>query len=232
MGKALTVHQFVADFKTVEEQRVVAFLGRPTAKIHLKAEKFWAATEVYLARCAQDPKRDLLKCNRDSLKDAFLKCASDGLVPDGQHAAIVPFWESATKTLVAQYVPMVKGIIKRARELGEVWGMDCEAVFEKDDFFIDLGDPSAPPRHVPPKKGKRGDVVGAWAVFRDRNRLVIHREYMDREQIDKARNFSKAKNSPAWNDWFSEMARKTVIRRGAKYVPCGDEMSLIVNRDD
>jgi hypothetical protein len=43
-----------------------------------------------------------------------------------------------------------------------------------------------------------------------------HIEWMDREELDKTRNSSKAANSGPWVDWFEEQCKKTVIKRAMK----------------
>ena len=56
----------------------------------------------------------LLECDRKTLYSACMKCATDGLLPDGREAAIVKFGSSA------QYMPMVAGIMKKVRQSGEL----------------------------------------------------------------------------------------------------------------
>src|SRR5215472_9552133 len=56
---------------------------------------------VLVTALNQNP--ELAKCNRHSLFLAAIKCAQDGLYPDGREAALVPFKGQA------QYMPMVTG---------------------------------------------------------------------------------------------------------------------------
>ena len=47
---------------------------------------------------------------------------------------------------------------------------------------------------------------------------------MTTEEINKTRNtYSKASNSKAWKESWSEMARKTVLRRLCKHIECDFE---------
>lgn len=190
-------------------------------------ERFKAAL---VTAVAQNP--DIFDCEPNSIRLALLKCAQDGLVPDNRLAALVPFKDNKRNLLLAQYIPMVQGIIQRARELGEVFSITANVVHENDDFVVDETDLESM-QHIRPKLNTpRGQIIGAYVIFRHQNGRVIHREIMDREQIDKTRAVSRAKNSPAWNDWFSEMARKTVIRRGVKYVAMSTVLRQIVERED
>jgi recombination protein RecT len=174
----------------------------------------------------------LFKCAPETVRNALMKCAADGLVPDGRQAALVPFYDNDKKCLCAQYIPMVQGIIARARELGEIYSITSNCVHANDEFVVDETDPNSM-SHKRPKLGEpRGEVIGVYVIFRDRESRVIHREIMDRGEIDKARGVSKAQKSPAWNHWYGEMARKSVIRRGSKYVPMSDRLRQIIERED
>jgi phage RecT family recombinase len=175
----------------------------------------------------------ILKCDPASVRNALMKCASDGLVPDGRSSALVPFYDSEAKCLKAQYIPMVQGIRTRARELGDILSINAQCVYANDTFVVDESDISQTEHKRPmPLGSPRGDIVGAYAIFKDGQGRVIHREIMDLAEINKIRCFSKAKNSPAWTQWFSEMARKTVIRRGSKSCPMSDALRRIIECED
>jgi recombination protein RecT len=220
-NRALTPVQFYERF-AAEREEVVKELLPAT----LRLERFMAATRVYLQR---NP--ELLNCDQLSLVDALMKCANDGLRPDGRDAAVVPFRDKQSRRLLAQYMPMVQGLLKRARELGEVIAIECEAVYDADHFEVVKGDQETLV-HKPCLDAPRGKVRAAYAIFRDRKGVVLHREVILRDQIEKIRKVSRQANGPAWTQWYEEMARKSVIRRGIKYVPMGDELRKIVERDD
>lgn len=192
---------------------------------NVSPERFQAA---FMTAAAGEPK--IFQCSPQSIRTALLKCAADGLVPDGRQAALVPF-RVKDGPMICQYIPMVQGIISRARELGDIEGINAQPIYEKDHFIWHQGDDEKID-HTPATLGKpRGEIIGAYAIFKVAGRIV-HREVMDKDAIDKARAVSMAKNSPAWNNWYSEMARKTVIRRGAKYVPMSDKLRTLIERDD
>jgi len=67
------------------------------------------------------------------------------------------------------------------------------------------------------------------AMFRDGS--TIH-EVMTRAQIESVRAMSKARNAAAWTESWPEMARKTVVRRLAKYLKLTPEAREIIERDD
>lgn len=66
-------------------------------------------------------------------------------------------------------------------------------------------------------------IIGAFAVVLYKDGGVEY-ETMTTEEINKTRNtYSKASNSKAWKDSWSEMARKTVLRRLCKHIECDFE---------
>lgn len=162
----------------------------------------------------------LLQCDRRSLCLAVLSCAQLGLEPDGVMASLVPFGGKVT------LIPGYRGYVHIARQSGEMSGNAIEAhvVFAGDDFDYGYGlDPWL--KHKP-KATKRtyAEVTEAYAVarFKDGSRLF---EVMTKEQIDRIRQNvlagkKNADKSP-WHDVYTatEMARKSPVRRIAKYLP-------------
>lgn len=61
-------------------------------------------------------------------------------------------------------------------------------------------------------------IIGAFAacIYEDGDQIV---EMMSVEDLENTRSASKAKNSPAWTRFTSEMYRKTVLRRLCKRIP-------------
>ena len=55
---------------------------------------------------------------------------------------------------------------------------------------------------------------------------------MSANEIEKIRDISKAKDSQAWKDYWSEMAKKTVIRRISKRLPMSSDLEVIIHRDN
>src|SRR5690606_5963950 len=142
------------------------------------------------------------------------KAASDNLMPDNREAALVPFntkvkdakgkeeWKK-----LAQYMPMVQGIRKRALELGGA-RITAECVYENDHFDAVLGD-NPHIEHKPAKLGQpRGEIIGSYAIFKDEQGNILHREIMAKEDVESTRKVSRSKDGPAWREFFGEMAKK------------------------
>jgi len=186
---------------------------------HMQVEKF---KRVFFTAVNKNP--DLVNADRRSLFNACVSAAQDGLYPDGREAALVMFSKQA------QYMPMIAGVRKRMRNSGEVKSAEAHVIYAGDEFSWEMGDD---PRivHRPPEIGKaRGEPVGAYAIIKLANGEVL-REVMSLEEIERVRAVSKVKFGP-WKDWWSEMARKTVLRRCAKAAPTSSDVDAVLARDD
>lgn len=179
---------------------------------HVDEEKF---RRVAMTAIQQNP--DLQNADRRSLFGAIVRLAQDGLLPDGREAALVLFGGKA------QAMPMIAGVLKKIRQSGEVSKVSAQVVYSNDEFVISYGfDEDV--KHVPPALNQpRGEPIGAYAtaVLKDGSRLL---EVMSLEEIEKVRNVSRAKNNGPWTQWWSEMARKTVMRRLAKRLPMSTDL--------
>ena len=67
-----------------------------------------------------------------------------------------------------------------------------------------------------PKPLNNGEIIGAFAVIVYADGSITY-DVMNKDEIDNTRKHSKAANSGAWKDFYSEMAKKTVLRRLCKY---------------
>jgi recombination protein RecT len=188
---------------------------------HIKPEKF---QRVIMTVVQQTPA--LLNADRRSLFASCIKCAADGLIPDGREAALVMFGNQV------QYMPMLAGIQKRARNSGNIAGLIAQVVYENDDFVQKPDDFDHPIHHRPPSLGTdRGKMVGAYAMAKLTDGTIVA-EVMDIPAIEKVRNVSRAKNAGPWKDWYEEMARKTVFRRLSKWLPMDAETDDLIRHDD
>ena len=221
------------------EQALIAMQEKFAATLpaHVPATRFVrtalsALTNPDIAKCAKTPE------GRKSIYDSCLKAATDGLLLDGREAALVKFnvkvgdgWQDR-----AQYMPMVAGLMKKARNSGEVASIVAQIVYANDDFEINYVTDGPPVTHKP-DLSDRGQPLGAYAVARLKDGAWTQPEYMSVDQIEAVRQRSKAKDKGPWQTDWSEMARKTVIRRASKYWPSstdkdGVSFEEVVRRDD
>jgi recombination protein RecT len=166
---------------------------------------------------------DLIACNRQSLWNACLRAASDGLLPDGRDGAIVPFKDNA------QWMPMVGGLLKRFRNSGQFKSISAEIVREGDEFRYWIDEHGPHIYHVPSSGGAK--AVKAYAMAETKDGGVMIR-VMSESEINKRRNVSRAKNSPLWNEWTDEAWMKTVLRNLAKRLPTSSDIDELLTRDD
>lgn len=188
-----------------------------------------------IAAVKQSP--DILDATPRSLFASIVKAAQDGLLPDGREGVITVFntkvkkdgkevWEKQ-----AQWNPMIFGLRKRARELDDLI-VNAQVVFSGDTFERDEGDNPCITHKPAPLGSDRGHMIGAYAVFKTADGVILHREVMDKEAIERTREQSKAPNSLMWTKFATEGWRKTVARRGFKSVPCSAPLQQLVQRDD
>lgn len=179
-----------------------------TLPSHISAERFERAAMVAVQR---NP--DLLaKADRRSLFLSLQRAAQDGLLPDGREGAIVLFGTQA------QWMPMVAGLMKLARNSGEIASINAHVAYEGEKFLVVLGDDERIEHERNMTLADEAKPIACYAVARLKDGEII-REVMTWKQIQKVREVSRAKNSGPWVQWTDEMAKKTAIRRLAKRLP-------------
>lgn len=176
---------------------------------------------VALTACQQTPK--LLDCDRKSLFSAIMRSAQLGLEPDGilGQAYLIPFGNQV------QFIAGYKGLIDLARRSGEVSNIIAKEVYENDEFSVDFSQ-DVPFVHKPLLSGERGEVTHFWAMARFKDG-GFHWDYMTRAEVEKIRDNGQGKNNAVWKNHFIEMAKKTAIRRIAKYLPMSVQKAAIVD---
>jgi recombination protein RecT len=170
--------------------------------------------KVALNAVAKTPQ--LQQCTASSLLRCVITAAELGLEPGGAlgHAYLVPFKTDAT--LIIGY----RGFIELMRRSGELTQIEAHVVHANDKFEIEHGlEPKL--RHVP-ALGDPGEPKLAYVIAR----LVgggLHVEMMTWDAIMKIKARSRASSSGPWVTDTEEMAKKTVVRRAAKYLPVSSE---------
>jgi len=179
----------------------------------------------------------LYKCTKISIVRAVMDGAELGLDISGQlgSAYLIPFYNNKEKYYEAVFMIGYRGLIDLSRRSGEISTISATAVHENDFFECSYGLSPDIIHRRPALGDDRGDIVGVYAVavLTDGAKQF---EVMDKSEIDKIRALSKAGGSGPWKDFYDEMARKTVIRRLAKYLPLSVEvqtqLSRAVERED
>lgn len=199
---------------------------------HLPVERF-----VKTAMIAIQSNPDLLNADRQSLFTSLQRCAGDGLVPDNREAALVEF---NTKVKVngkdewikkIQYMPMVDGVLKRARQSGEVSIITARAVHQHDEFDYWVDEDGEHLKHRPLFTGDRGQMILVYAMAKMKTGDVIV-EPMTIADVEKVKAASKTSAFGPWKDWFERMALKSALHRLARRLPNSSEIMEMLGNDN
>lgn len=202
---------------------------------HLNADRM---ARIALTCFRSTPK--LGECDPKSVFAAVIQAAQLGLEPGLMgEAYLIPY-----KT-TCQLIPGYAGLIKLAKQTGQVVDIYAMAVREKDKFSCAYGlnrdiqhTPLAGVGGFPAAIKARGEIIGfyAVAVFKDGSRTFV---LMGRDQVETIRDNSTGyqmsvkynKDSP-WKTHFEEMGNKTVIRRLCKTLPKSPELAQALALED
>lgn len=212
---ALTVKNRIRNFMAaldIKDAEIAAAL--PSTAHRLRAK-------MQLQMLLRD-KPELLQCvENGTLFNSFLKACMFRLEL-GTECYIIPYKN------VAVFQTDYKGLCKLARRNEEIQDIFGVVVYDCDDFAVTSGEDGVRIAHTMNVNDERyGDpkhVVGAYAVCAWKNGYRKP-EYMNKRQIDHIRSKSKAKDDGPWVTDYAEMARKTVIRRLAKFIPQHPDLS-------
>lgn len=200
---------------------------------HISPEQF---CRVAVMAVTQTP--SLLNADRQSLFASLQKCATDGLIPDNKEAALIEFKKNIApkgdpKQFVTkiQYLPMVSGILKRARQSGQISTIAARCVYENDSFDYWIDENGEHLTHRPKFGGDRGKITLVYAMAKMTTGEVVV-EPMDMNEINKVKNASKTSKFGPWVDWFERMAEKSALHRLARRLPNSSELSEMMDRDN
>jgi recombination protein RecT len=191
---------------------------------HIDIERF---TRIALTTLRQTPQ--LQQTTPESFLGAIMLAAQLGLEPGplGQ-AYIVPFNNKGR--MEAQFIVGYKGYIDLARRSGQLLSIEVRTVYEADEFEYSFG-LDGDIRHIPSRAEDRGNPVMWYGIakFKDGG---LYYEVMSRGDIERYRKRSKAPNSPAWTQDYDAMAKKTVVRRMAPWLPMSVEAQQVAASDE
>lgn len=166
---------------------------------------------------------------RASIAAAFMKCAELGIEPDGRRAYLIPYKNDVQ--LIIDY----KGIAELAMRSGYIANIHADKVCENDDFEYNVG---VIEKHKINFKDPRGDAYAYYAIvtFKDGTKKC---EVMSKNEVDAIKERSAAwgawlkwKKLCPWNTDYDEMAKKTVFKRLAKWIPQSPELQKAIDLDN
>ena len=208
---------------------------------HMTAERM-----IRIAMTAVSGSPELMRCQAISLAACIVQASILGLEPNSVlgEAYLVPFWNKKAKNpdgslgaYQAQLIPGYLGLVKLARNTGEVSMIDAQPVYEHDFFEFEKGS-EVYWRHKWERSADRGKVQGYWAgyVLKDGaknfeywtvKQIEEHRDRYSKGAYDRNGNLQGPwKDSPDW------MYRKTPLRQVIKLMPKSVELSTAIALDE
>lgn len=189
---------------------------------HLTPERF---TRVALTALTRTP--DLAKCTQASLFKCLLDLSAAGLEPDGRRAHLIPYRNKKNGTTECTLIIDYKGLVELIRRSGEVVSLRAETVCEKDEFEWVNGEIE----HRINWREPRGEVQAVYAEARMKSGEV-QTATMTKDEIEAIRKRSQESMSSPWKTAWSEMAKKTTVRRLSKMLPLSFEVAQAIEEVD
>lgn len=194
---------------------------------HMKVDRL---VKVACAAVSRTPQ--LAECTSTSLLLSLMQCAELGLEPGSAlgECYLVPFYNSKAQVRECQMIVGYRGLIALARRSGAILDIEAHVVREGDEFDYEKG--LAPRLFHKPYAGdnRQALVVAAYAIA-----VLVngHKKFevMERWEVDAIRARSQAADFGPWKNDFAEMAKKTVVRRMAKYLPMSVELANALEVD-
>jgi recombination protein RecT len=196
---------------------------------HMSPEKM---VRICSAAASRNPL--LLECSPLSFVSAVITASQLGLEPVGplQEAYLIPYKNGKTGEYEAQFQAGYRGLIKLARNSGEIAGIEAHIVYEADEFEVSYGTDSYI-KHIPVMTDDPGKRVAVYAVayFKDPS-VRPQFEVLTPKQVEHIRQKSMAKNNGPWQTDTDEMWRKTAVKRLCKYLPLSAELATAIELDN
>lgn len=190
----------------------------------VEADQFRAALWLHL-----NTMRGLLDCQADSILACTIKAATFGLLPE-RDCHFLPFSsQRGGSGRMATFVPNYQGIIRMLERSGKVAKAFAHPVYEGDHFEIDyLADVFS---HRPALNSQRTTIKFYYGciLLKDGTR---HVEVMTLDEIEAIKRRSPAQNSGPWQTDPVQMARKTALKRVAKYVQLTQQVEEAMSEEE
>ncbi len=184
---------------------------------HITPDRF---IRVALTALTRTPK--LMECTRESLLRCMMDLSAAGLEPDGRHAHLIPYGKECT--LVIDY----KGIIAIVRRDPAVADVQCFTIRQNDSATWENGVIN----HTFQIGKPRGEVIATYTKIVWADGRVSTGEPFEKEDAERSRKSSKSGNAGPWKDHYTEMWKKSNIRRDSKMWSLMPEILDAIDKDD
>ena len=183
---------------------------------------------IAMTELRKNPK--LQECDPMSFIAAIMQASQLGLEPGIMGSCyLIPFFNSKLNKYECTFMPGYRGFLDLARRSGQIKSLVARAVYENDVFEYEYGLQESVTHK--PAMDERGELRAVYAValLKDGGHQF---EVMSKREIEAVRQKSQGKNAGPWTDYYDEMARKTVVRKLFKWLPCSVEMQKAVSLDE
>lgn len=173
----------------------------------------------------------LAECTPESFLGALMLSAQLGLEPGPLgHAYFVPRWNKRLKASEVTFLLGYRGLIDLARRSEKITSIEAHEVYEHDEFDLRYGT-DAFLHHRPNLRRRQGDPWAYYGVakFAGGGSYFLA---MNRDDIEERRRRSSASDRGPWVTDYDAMARKTVIRAMAPFLPLTVHAQQAINQDE
>lgn len=192
---------------------------------HLTAERM---ARIAMTELRKTPK--LQECEPMSFIAAIMQASQLGLEPGVLGSCyLIPFNNKQKGIVECTFMPGYRGFIDLARRSGQIISLVARAVYKNDVFEYEFG--LTEKLTHKPSMDDPGELIAVYAVatLKDGGHQF---DVMSKKQVDKIRDSSQGKNHGPWVTHYEEMAKKTVLRKLFKWLPCSVEMQKAVSLDE
>jgi recombination protein RecT len=192
---------------------------------HLTPERM---TRIALTELRKTPK--LQECDPMSFIAAIMQAAQLGLEPGILGSCyLIPFYNNRLGKHECTFMPGYRGFLDLARRSGQIISLVSRSVFENDEFTYEFG--LKENLIHKPALDDRGQLMAVYAValLKDGGHQF---EVMSVREVNVIRDASKSKDNGPWVTHYEEMAKKSVLRKLFKWLPCSVEIQRAVSLDE
>lgn len=187
---------------------------------HVSADRM---ARIALTELRKTPK--LMDCDPYSFMGALIQCAQLGLEPGSGlgHAYLIPFGNQV------QLIVGYQGMLELSMRSGKVDSIYADIVYAGDDFDYYVENGKQYLKHRPSFTVERSDsnIIAVYAIAHIKGSAVPLIEVMSVAEVNQIEKQTRkgSRRSQVWTSYFSEMCKKTVIRRIFKKLPKSAEMN-------
>ena len=181
---------------------------------------------------------ELSKCSPVSVLGAAMQAAylNLDLDPNLGQAYVIARWNGRKRVTEATFQVGYKGLIDLVRRSGQLVDLYANIVYENEPFSYRYTVEGVQFEHEPLPPSKRGpQKIGVYMVAKLKE--GFHFEFMWAEEVEEIKKLSQSgsKGFSPWNaNPVSEEAmwKKTVIRRGMKFLPMSTELQRLITIEE